>query len=198
MTCEGCGSSIDGSYGSGRFCNARCARGFSTRAKRGEINERISEKLKGNRVGGRPFVKGYDVRRGTNGPHAEIVKGKIAQGVREHYRIKIASTSFEQLSKKEKKRAILVEQGGVCLHCGLSEWRGLPLTLELDHVDGNHDNDARDNLRVLCPNCHSQTPTYRRYKYKTPDWSNGKGASLKHLISENAVLGSSPRSGTRD
>jgi len=41
MKCENCGNSHDGSYGSGRFCSAKCARGFSTKVKRKEINEKI-------------------------------------------------------------------------------------------------------------------------------------------------------------
>jgi len=36
-----------------------------------------------------------------------------------------------------------------------------PIPLELDHIDGNHQNNALDNLRLLCPNCHSLTPTFR-------------------------------------
>ncbi|MFA6159158.1 MAG: HNH endonuclease signature motif containing protein [Candidatus Paceibacterota bacterium] len=37
----------------------------------------------------------------------------------------------------------------------------LPLTLEIDHIDGNPENNEKENLRLLCPNCHSQTSTYR-------------------------------------
>jgi hypothetical protein len=48
MKCEYCNNDHNGNYGSGRFCNVRCARGFSSREKRQEINRRVSEKLKGN------------------------------------------------------------------------------------------------------------------------------------------------------
>lgn len=44
--CENCGAEHDGSYGSGRFCSTKCARGFSTKAKRKEISERVSKTLK--------------------------------------------------------------------------------------------------------------------------------------------------------
>jgi hypothetical protein len=38
---------------------------------------------------------------------------------------------------------------------------GRPIPLEMDHIDGNNDNNVIDNLRILCSNCHAQTPTFR-------------------------------------
>jgi Zn finger protein HypA/HybF involved in hydrogenase expression len=48
-----------------------------------------------------------------------------------------------------------------CETCKITEWHGLPLVCELDHIDGDTSNNRLDNLRILCPNCHSQTPTFR-------------------------------------
>lgn len=48
-----------------------------------------------------------------------------------------------------------------CQNCGLTEWLGDPIPLELEHIDGNHQNNNLDNLSLLCPNCHAKTPTYR-------------------------------------
>lgn len=53
-----------------------------------------------------------------------------------------------------------------CNICQLSEWLDLPITLELDHIDGDNNNNNLDNLRLLCPNCHSQTETFRSKKRK--------------------------------
>ncbi|WP_207547426.1 HNH endonuclease [Mycobacteroides saopaulense] len=60
-------------------------------------------------------------------------------------------------------RLFLAEaQSDRCAVCGgASTWQGLPLVLILDHMDGNPDNNCRQNLRLICPNCDSQLPTYK-------------------------------------
>lgn len=59
-------------------------------------------------------------------------------------------------------RRCLIEIGRayVCVDCGLGgEWNGFALTLEVDHIDRDNRNNEPDNLRFLCPNCHSQYGT---------------------------------------
>jgi hypothetical protein len=58
-----------------------------------------------------------------------------------------------------------------CQDCGLSEWLGKPLVIQIDHVNGDSVDHRFHNLRMLCPNCHSQTKTYGR--------RNGKRARLQ-------------------
>lgn len=48
----------------------------------------------------------------------------------------------------------------VCAICGINDWLGKPLSLHLDHIDGDRKNNHLSNLRLICPNCHSQTDTY--------------------------------------
>ena len=63
---------------------------------------------------------------------------------------------------KLKRR--LIEEGikkNVCENCGCLDWLGKPINFELHHVDGNRQNHKLNNLKLLCPNCHSQTDTYR-------------------------------------
>ena len=73
----------------------------------------------------------------------------------------IKSNPFETWGRKLQLAEINEEQNHSCLTCGISEWQGKKITLELDHIDGNSSNNVRDNLRLLCPNCHSQTDTWR-------------------------------------
>jgi Zn finger protein HypA/HybF involved in hydrogenase expression len=48
-----------------------------------------------------------------------------------------------------------------CECCGITEWNGNPAPIELDHINGNHNDNRLENLCILCPNCHTQTDTYR-------------------------------------
>jgi len=47
-----------------------------------------------------------------------------------------------------------------CERCGLGDWRGRPLALELHHLNGETHDNRVENLSLLCPNCHSQTPSW--------------------------------------
>ena len=48
-----------------------------------------------------------------------------------------------------------------CEKCGLTEWLGEPIPLEVHHIDGNRHNNTIENYQLLCPNCHATTDSYR-------------------------------------
>ena len=64
----------------------------------------------------------------------------------------------------DKLRRRLIAEGvfeARCAACGLTHWRGGRIPLELDHIDGDRENNELHNVRLVCPNCHALTPTYR-------------------------------------
>ena len=66
-----------------------------------------------------------------------------------------------KLSKRLVKEKYLEYK---CNCCDINEYNGKEISLELNHIDGNGLNHNLKNLELLCPNCHSQTPTYRSKK----------------------------------
>lgn len=62
------------------------------------------------------------------------------------------------------KKHLIVERDHKCEMCNLTTWLNQPITLELEHSDGDKYNNDRANLKLLCPNCHSQTKTWRGRK----------------------------------
>lgn len=71
----------------------------------------------------------------------------------------INSPSFSNAAKRKR----LIEDNikeAKCECCGLSEWMGKPIPLELHHKDFNHHNNSLDNLQILCANCHMQAHNY--------------------------------------
>ncbi len=71
---------------------------------------------------------------------------------------------YEELKTRSGIKYRLIKTGTLdaktCAICGISEWMGGPISLELDHIDGDNRNRSVENLRLICPNCHSQTETY--------------------------------------
>lgn len=85
--------------------------------------------------------------------YASDIRGKIAMP---HHR-------------RQMRRKLLREGTEYrCVICGITEWCEKRISLEVDHMDGNTTNNDIPNIRLLCPNCHSQTPTWRGRNVKRP------------------------------
>ena len=73
------------------------------------------------------------------------------------------------------RRALAEKYGSNCSRCKIEDYNNEPIVLEVDHKDGNHTNNSIKNLRLLCPNCHSQTPTYKNR-------NKGNGRESRRII----------------
>lgn len=78
------------------------------------------------------------------------------------------------------KKYLVEKYGEVCSECRQSStWNGKPLVIQVDHIDGDSDNNLPSNLRLLCPNCHTQTENFG---------SKGKGSRYKKVTKRNKYL----------
>ena len=130
----------------------QCAKHF--RCKR----ETIFKAMKDGRLRRRPAPQRYI----PAAQYGDVIAGKA--GWANRFRMKT----------KLLKESILKYACGIC---GISEWRGEPLTLRLDHIDGDGGNFSVVNLRLLCPNCDSQQDTFCHRNI-------GRAAKLKARVEE--------------
>ena len=67
-----------------------------------------------------------------------------------------------QTNRSHLKQRLIAEgrKENRCERCGISEWLGDGLNMEIHHVNGNGKDNREENLRMLCPNCHAQTPNW--------------------------------------
>lgn len=75
--------------------------------------------------------------------------------------IMVENSTYQNITKlKERiiKADLLLYKCAICGNTG--EWNGQKLVLQLDYINGNHFDHRKENLRFLCPNCHSQTETF--------------------------------------
>lgn len=78
------------------------------------------------------------------------------------------------------KKYLVETCGEICVECGQKPiHNNKPLVLQLDHIDGDSDNNYPKNLRLLCPNCHTQTENFG---------SKGKGSRYKKVTKRNSYL----------
>ncbi len=74
---------------------------------------------------------------------------------------KLKSEDYSNLSFERLRKRVIIDQDYKCKKCNLDKWLGENITFELNHIDGDNKNNSKENLEILCPNCHSLTPNWR-------------------------------------
>lgn len=233
-SCEYCGKEHNCSYGSGRFCTVSCARKHASNMFRETINEKVSAKLRNKEYcsekniyeleclccGGifkkEIHITAYEAKRfncicdtcrkTVVGKNMQLPAFKFWLGLRKKDRTvaeKKNKLSWNELSLSWKRKKIAEEQNHKCI-CGIDEWNDQPLSLQLHHIDGDKKNTSRENLQILCPNCHTQTDTYgiKSLMKRKPGTAGKKLISdedlLKCLLESKSIIAAVRKAGITD
>lgn len=152
--CKKCNNEFEPSKGLISYCSLECrnSRVWSEEDKiKKSDSAKNSEKLKES-------SKKYSESVKMRTPEIwEMIKAKREETSKN----KIIASDYNELSFERLRKRIIYEQDCKCNRCNLSEWMGEKIPLELEHKDGNHFNNKRENLEILCPNCHALTSTWR-------------------------------------
>lgn len=128
-----------------KFCSHSCSAKFNAKTRKKRFPDRSCN------------VCGGPINRNRNNPYCSISCFHESKYL-EWERIYL-SGNFSH--SKYLRKFVIRRDGYKCNECDIFEWNGKEIVLELEHKDGDSSNNDPENLELLCPNCHSQTPTYK-------------------------------------
>jgi 5-methylcytosine-specific restriction endonuclease McrA len=148
-----------------------------------EVCSKNLEKSKNNLGKGKGWIKIDPKKRSERAKKAALARSAQFKKERE---LRLNILPWNELKKSEHRERIDLEQNGKCSICSIDkEWNGMPLKFELDHVNGDRTNESRENLRLVCPNCHSQTETYKIGNNKQPGFTTYSDEQIIKALKEN-------------
>lgn len=148
--CECCGVSLKKNENKVKFCSRSCS------AKVSNLKRKKTYRC-------------AECQKNLKAKSSKFCSHECFQKHRHRTAIELWKSGQEDFGPRRLKRFLTETVGYACATCGISDWAGKPITLELEHKNGDSEDNSPENLCLLCPNCHSQTPTY-----KAKNWGNGR------------------------
>jgi len=176
LTCTNCGEKFERYWYEHKdqknvFCSKSCAGTFNGKKRHGKYSGRTKKQYEEVLRLRREEQLGYKtIAEKTGIPWTTIrswCKGiKIDPVIAYRNRVRFNEViPIDQLRSKGARRLrFIVERGDRCKECGIEQWRGKKIVVEIHHIDGDSKNYSSENIILLCPNCHSITPNYRNKK----------------------------------
>lgn len=147
--CKKCGKSFLPKKGLVNYCSMSCRQ---SRPRPESVRQKISEGVKSSKF-----------------QYSSEWLAKVTKANQNKNKIKKQKETFKKkrnynTAHKSTIKKWYLETQNNCEQCGLNEWMGQEIILEVHHIDSNTDNNHFDNLKALCPNCHSFTDGWRNRK----------------------------------
>jgi hypothetical protein len=173
MICEKCGKEFSEDWRkdrwsrnntSCRFCSRGCA---NNKPHSEEMNLKIANGVK-KHFNSLPEEKKKEISGRLNNFRATPEQRKnVGNILREKARIKskdlFIENKTELISYKRLRKFLLEEANNTCQKCGNDTWLGEPIWLEVHHIDDNNSNNKKENLMVVCLNCHASLDKNYRF-----------------------------------
>ena len=151
-SCPHCENPIPYEKRGHKFCNRSCAASFNNRGVQHHKPHPIN-------IEGGCLACGKPV-----GGSRKFCNNRCQADLAFKVRLNIVNTTGDLWQAYKKEGAIrgflLKTRPHMCVICRGTEWMGRPTPLVMDHIDGNPENWSVDNVRLICPNCDAQTPTF--------------------------------------
>jgi hypothetical protein len=179
IICKECGKSHSFEKRKNKFCSQNCA-AIYTNKNRCKCDSIIHKEQKHDSI---KETTQRQVKYNNCINCSMLTKNKkyCSQKCQKEYQVKKRVEDWKNDKQSEEKHSppffkkfLTDKYGYKCSVCGISEWNDKTIGLELEHKDGNSYNNIEENLCLICPNCHSQTDTY-----KSKNKGNGRHSRRK-------------------